>query len=366
MNRFSTSTLVPFPKEATSIDKDPWLAVNLSMFFPGLGQWYAGQRIQGLFWAIVQLSLIIFMFWSIFSHRGQIIASLWTLIAIIVVYILNIFHAHRSVYLARGDRTLEKIPRKRKNPWFAVFASRVLPGLGHLYGDRVILGVTFLAISLFSARLNDFFSHLLFLPPAIGSIATYHAYHSFPRQFHPHRHTYRSILALMVAVIFSWGIFCKAFPDWLDKKLGMFEIPSDSMVPTLQAGDRVFVSKESGYQPERGDVVVFRTPEKVKRLAPDSGDFFIKRVIAIGGDRVRVHQGKVYLDDRPLENDYTAEPADHTFPPSIVPSGYLFVLGDNRARSFDSREWGFLPEEYLVGRAFKIYWPLDRVRSLLE
>ncbi|MEG3438410.1 signal peptidase I [Pannus brasiliensis CCIBt3594] len=366
MNRLSTSALLSGRQEATSIDKDPWLAVNLSMFFPGLGQWYGGKRIQGSIWALAQLSLIIFTLWSIFSPRGQIIAGLWSLLAIIVLYIVNIFHAHRAVYLARGDRNLEKIPRKRKNPWFAVFASRVLPGLGHLYGDRVIVGMIFLAVSMISLRLDDFFASLIFLTPAIGSIATYHAYHSFPREFHPHRNTYRSLLALMVAVTFGFGTLCNYFPDWLSRNLELFEIPSESMFPTLKIGDRVFVSESSGYYPQRGDIVVFHTPEKLKKLAPDAGEFFIKRVIALGGERVSLRQGKIYLNDRPLEKDYTPMPGQADFPPVVVPPGYLFVLGDNRSQSFDSRSWGFLPEDHLVGRAFKIYWPLDRVRSLLE
>jgi signal peptidase I len=365
MNEFSTVSVISTPSEGKPIGKDPWLAVNLAMFFPGFGHLYAGKARQAFFWAIAQLSLLFFSLWSLFSARGQTSWGLGGLMIAAIVYIVSIFHAHQLVYLSRSDLSLEKIPRTDKNPWFAVFASRVIPGLGQLYGNKVFWGLVFLTISLIALRLDDFFTSLLFLSPVIGAIATYHAYHSFPRNFHPHRYTYRSILALMVGVMFGWGIICNYFPDWLDQRLEMFDIPSESMVPTLQVGDRVFVREARDYRPKIGDVVVFRTPNQVREIEPDSGDFFIKRVIATGGDRVQVHQGKVYRNEQAIEEPYIAELADYELPSLLVPPKSLFVLGDNRPHSFDSHVWGFLPEEYLVGRAYKVFWPLERVQSLL-
>jgi signal peptidase I len=165
-------------------------------------------------------------------------------------------------------------------------------------------------------------------------------------------------------MIFLGGILWNYFPTWLDKRIERFEIPSESMLPTLQVGDRVFVKKSGNYRPKRGDIVIFQTPEKVKELDPASGDFFIKRVIGVAGDKIQVHQGQVYLDEQRLEEPYTPELADYELPSLIVPPKMLFVLGDNRTHSFDSHAWGFLPEDHLVGPAYKIYWPLHHVRSL--
>jgi signal peptidase I len=365
MSKPSLFSAISPPHPIHSPVKDPWLAVNLSMFFPGLGQWYANKNQKATVWAIVQATLIIVTIWSIFSHNGRVGWGLAGIVALVIVYISNVFDAHWSVYYSRQNNSLEKIPRKQKNPWFAVFANRIMPGLGQLYADKVSLGIIFLTISLIALRMDDFFANILFLAPIITAIAIYHVYHTFPHQFHPHRHTYRSILALMVGAIFTWGIICNYFPDWLHQKIEFFEIPSESMLPTLQVGDRIFVSESSDYQVKRGDIIVFRTPEKIKQLEPNSGDFFIKRVIAIAGDTIEIRGGKVYLNQQIVEEPYTAEFADYALELVRVPPKTLFVLGDNRNHSFDSHAWGFLPESYIVGQAYKVYWPLDRVHSLL-
>jgi signal peptidase I len=365
MSKPSPFSVISRPHQINSDVKDPWLAVNLSMFFPGLGQWYANKNQKATILAIAQIILIIITIWSIFVHNGHVSWGLGGIVALVIVYVGNVFDAHWSVYDSRQDDNLEKIPRKQKNPWFAVFANRIMPGLGQLYADNVILGIIFLAISLIALRMDDFFANILFLAPITTAIAIYHVYHTFPHQFHPHRHTYRSILALMVGGIFTWGIICNYFPDWLHQRIEFFEIPSESMSPTLQVGDRIFVSESGNYQAKRGDIIVFRTPEEIKRIEPDSGDFFIKRVIAIGGDVIEIRRGKVYLNGQVMEENYIADLANYALESVTIPAKTMFVLGDNRNHSFDSHAWGFLPEKYIVGQAYKIYWPLDHVRSLL-
>ncbi|TRT80354.1 MAG: signal peptidase I [Microcystis aeruginosa Ma_AC_P_19900807_S299] len=347
MSKPSLFSAVSRPYATNSQAKDPWLAVNLSMFFPGLGQWYANKNQKATLLAIAQVILIIVTIWSIFSHNGHVSWGLGGIVALVIVYISNIFDAHWTVYYSRQNNSLEKIPRQQKNPWFAVFANRIIPGLGQLYADKVILGIIFLTISLITLKIDDFLDNILFLTPLITAIAVYHVYHTFPDQFHPHRHTYRSILALMVAAIFTWGIICNYFPDWLHQRIEFFEIPSESMLPTLAVGDRIL------------------TPEKIQQLEPNSGDFFIKRVIAISGDTIEIRRGKVYLNWQVIEEPYTAELANYEIEFMTVPPKTLFVLGDNRNHSFDSHAWGFLPESYIVGQAYKVYWPLDRVQSLL-
>jgi signal peptidase I len=155
-----------------------------------------------------------------------------------------------------------------------------------------------------------------------------------------------------------------------------FKIPSSSMVPTLLIGDHLFVNKFIyGVKipvlrktiipitdPKRGDVIVFIFPE-------DRSKDFIKRVIATGGDKVEIKNKQIFLNGKPYEDTigiYTdasvfaaeAQPRDN-FGPVTVPQGSLFVMGDNRDHSMDSRFWGFVDLRDVQGKAFILYWSWD-------
>ena len=145
-----------------------------------------------------------------------------------------------------------------------------------------------------------------------------------------------------------------------------FRIPSTSMVPTLLVGDRVLVN-ESVYrfaEPERGDVVVFESVE--------SGGHLIKRVVGLPGDEVALRKkGELYLNGEPQKQPYVAEdpclralPKTCTFGPTTVPEGHVFVMGDNRVESHDSRFFGPLPEENIEGEASVRFWPPGRAGPL--
>ncbi len=144
-------------------------------------------------------------------------------------------------------------------------------------------------------------------------------------------------------------------------------IPSASMVPTLEINDRLIIEKVSYrfQEPQRGDVVVFKPTE---RLVQENykGAAFIKRIIGLPGDKIEVKGGRVYVDDRPLQEKYIAEDPQYDYGPVIVPEDSYLVLGDNRNNSYDSHSWGFVPREKLIGKAFVRFWPLNRVGSLDE
>jgi signal peptidase I len=124
-----------------------------------------------------------------------------------------------------------------------------------------------------------------------------------------------------------------------------------SMEPTLESGEFVIVNKLAYTvgQPRRGDVIVFHFPR-------DPQQEYIKRVIGLPGDRVVVKGGRVSVNEQQLEEDYiAASPAyESTWD---VPPDSLFVLGDNRNNSSDSHNWGTVPLDYVVGKAFFVYWP---------
>lgn len=135
-----------------------------------------------------------------------------------------------------------------------------------------------------------------------------------------------------------------------------FYIPSGSMEPTLEPGDRIIVSKVNYRfgEPQRGDVIVFRYP-----LDPDTD--YIKRVVAVGGDRVEGRGGKLLVNGKVVPEPYlAAQGAFGDFGPVDVPEGHLFMMGDNRNNSKDSRFWGPLPRENVIGKALVIFWPVNR------
>jgi signal peptidase I len=131
-------------------------------------------------------------------------------------------------------------------------------------------------------------------------------------------------------------------------------IPSESMEPTLHIGDKLYVEKIT-YKIsdiERGDIVVFKAPP-----ASHHDEDMIKRVIALPGETIEIKNGIVYVNDQPLDEPYEAEKPSNDFAKITVPEDQLFMMGDNRNNSLDSRFWGTLPIENVIGKAFVRYYP---------
>lgn len=143
-----------------------------------------------------------------------------------------------------------------------------------------------------------------------------------------------------------------------------FYIPSESMEHTLEVSDRVLVNKLSYrlHDVHRGDVVVFeRPPEEGEGSAKD----LIKRVVAVEGETVEGHDGGVYVNGKRLQEPYLANGTTSSdFNPQRIPPGHVWVMGDNRPQSRDSRFFGSVPESLIVGRAFVRVWPIDSIGLL--
>jgi len=161
-----------------------------------------------------------------------------------------------------------------------------------------------------------------------------------------------------------------------------YEVPSASMEPTLMEADRIvtvlFQGRVAG--PRRGDVVVLRHPNEAGQ-----SELLVKRVVGLVGDRIKIQGGSLYRNGERVDEPYTPEPMVDSWPmPTryrdarrsrdvplrldvwgfVVPEGYVFLLGDNRNFSEDSRDWGPVSVSDLVGRVIGIYWPADRMRRV--
>ena len=155
--------------------------------------------------------------------------------------------------------------------------------------------------------------------------------------------------AVLVAILIRWFI------------VELYVVDGPSMQPTLQNGERLVVNKFIYHwrNPMRGEVIVFIYPR-------DHDRNFIKRVIAVGGDTIEIKDGHVYVNDALINEDYISEKTRTEYPKQTVPEGTLFVCGDNRRNSLDSRfpDVGFVPLELVKGKASLIFWPVSNFAAL--
>ena len=161
------------------------------------------------------------------------------------------------------------------------------------------------------------------------------------------------LVAIVVAVVLAFVI--RQFI------VELYVVDGPSMRPTLQSRERLVVNKfiYRFHPPEKGDVLVFQYPR-------DPSRDFIKRVIAVPGDTIEIREGRVLVNDQLLTEDYILEKTRSEYPKATVPEGHIFVMGDNRNNSEDSRfaDVGFVPYDLIKGKAMLVFWPISAYKTL--
>lgn len=161
------------------------------------------------------------------------------------------------------------------------------------------------------------------------------------------------MISILVAVVLAFVI--RTFI------VELYIVDGPSMRPTLESHERLVVNKfiYAFRAPEKGEILVFQYPR-------DTSRDFIKRVIATQGDTIEIKEGRVYINDKMLDETYILEKTRSEYPKSVVPEGTVFVMGDNRNNSEDSRfaDVGFVPYHLIKGKAVLVFWPIGAFKAL--
>lgn len=337
--------------------KEPWLAVVLSSFIAGIGQIYVGRKWRGSILIFTVATMICFSIWSILNPKCDILITAGVYVAIIIIWIWNLFDAHKCARMANSD-DFEAERKQNKDAWLALFLSDLIPGLGQIYLKRWLFGIGFVITAgillIVSLKYRPLFVGLWAF---FSMFVCYHAYISAPIRREPSN---RGILIIAVVILCSYlldGVYRYAYRAYV---VEAFILPAGSMKPTLIPNDRLLVRKTKKYVPKFGDIIAFKSPD-------DPSIPWIKRVAAIPGETLEIKNEILYIDGQKIRHpalqniqypsmDYIGTEGQ----PYRVPENHIFVIGDNSSNSVDSRDFGAIPLRDVIGKAYKIYWPLGR------
>jgi len=361
--------------------KEPWLAVILSSFFPGIGQWYSGNKRRGiLFIYLMSFGIAAFLFLLSFQRIMQkemrVITVVSTILLVYLFYLLNLFDAYRCTKKTNGEE-VERARKQGKDPWLAVFLTRIVPGLGHIYVKKSAMGIVIvICVGVFQAIAWQYsYSLRAVLLAAFMAVVCYDAYRKAPIR----RESSNRIIAIVCLLFFVLPVLQRVVilnlpfrPFQSIKRFTMhsgslkaYRIKNDSMKPTLLPGDRILARKVTAkFKPLRGDPIIYTSTEEPNKS-------FVSRVAALADETIEIKNGAVHINSNKINagpfntieyqsaGSYAREGS-----PFLVPKDSVFVLGDNSRNSKDSRFRGPIPQANIIGKAYMIYWPISRIGSI--
>lgn len=266
---------------------------------------------------------------------------------------------------------------KPRKPWLAVLLSILVTGLGHIYSGKIQKGlflyllqaIVLIFILSIVVFYTNIFSYIFAFVSGIAFIIYCAADALKTARFGKDSYTlkrYNRWYVYALCYILSNIIIQPVVTHLIKENTIMaYKIPSGAMLPTIFIGDHILVNRiiNKSHSPKVGDIIVFEYPK-------DPKTDYIKRIVAIGGDKLEVlnknlivndiEQNEIYaqhVDSRILDNE--TSPRDN-FGPITVPNNSVFVMGDNRDNSYDSRFWGFVRLDQIKGKAISIYWSWDK------
>jgi signal peptidase I len=280
----------------------------------------------------------------------------------------------RSILIQEG-----KMKRKKRNPILAAFLSFITPGLGQCYNTQLIKGIIFFAISIVVPILFSLTGLHFHLPGLIALLTLGICYWLFimgdaffvalrKREVVLKLYNKWYIYLLIFVFFIILNVTTSSFFMNQVWRMRAYQIAAGSMEPTLLIGDHVLVDLKyfETNEVERGDLVMVEYPK-------DSSKLFVKRAIALEGEKIEIRNKQVYINDEPIQEDYKihrdsqiltreehhSEAIRDNYGPWVVPPGQLFVLGDNRDNSMDSRYWGVSSSSSVKGKPWIIYFSYE-------
>lgn len=262
---------------------------------------------------------------------------------------------------------------KKRKRILALLLSLVTPGLGQIYNGQFRKGIFYLigfllAYILFSFLLFKFYGMIFYLIVMVGSFvfimidALRRANKSKAIQLKPFNKWYIYLIIFLLSSV----VISPLLGGTIRKNIvRAYRIPSSAMEPAVLVGDYLIADMKiyKSEKPKRGDIIIFEFPK-------DPSKDFIERVIGMEGEKVEIVKNNIYINDKLLDDPWgyftKGYPALDTFGPVVVPKNSLFVMGDNRNNSQDSRFWGFVNVEKVKGKALYLYWAKNKSRIGME
>ncbi len=382
--------------------KSPWLAVLLSKIFPGAGHIYSGEKPRGILYIALTIVLYLavvlsvcgfFLVENAANARFMAVIAFAAFFFLLIVSIYVLFDAYKITKRNNPVDAQPAVSKDYRKAWLAAFLSSLFPGIGQFYNGQILKGAGFVAAMIALVITEDTFTPLIIVGLLVYIYGIKDAYDSAEtmnesgsRFFHQNR-----TIVLFMMVMFALQSI--PFSNIIKENIvEAFKMPSGSMYPTMKIGDHFFLGKSSRFfvSPQRGDIVVFPYPV-------DPGKNFVKRVIGLGGDKIQFVKGELYINEQQIPSQkldvqeeeghlrlntigpptvYEERIGDATYRvqylhdkssinggPWLVPQDSVFVLGDNRDNSQDSRIWGPVKRDGIKGKAIKIYWSWDRAAA---